>query len=278
MKVFGFRMLVLSLVVLGASRAFAQRSSTGALVGRVLDAGSGAPVAGAELLIPSREARATADSAGHYRFAGLAGGVYRLEVRRLGYQQMIMDVSVITGAESESDIRLTRVVTLDTVQTRATAINYISPSLRGFEERRRMGNGYFISEEVMRKNDDRTLGNTLKRIPGIRVSLYQSSEFVASSRRPGSGQAGVLRGGSSSAGTQAVPGRPDSPRGCWVAVYLDGIPVYSGPPSPTPDIGRITVRELAGAEFYQGSASLPVQFSAIKTSDCGVLLLWTRER
>ena len=61
-------------------------------------------------------------------------------------------------------------------------------------------------------------------------------------------------------------------------MYLDGLALYIGPPQPAPDLTKILVRDLAGAEFYQGSAALPAQFSAIKSSDCGVLLLWTRER
>ena len=84
--------------------------------------------------------------------------------------------------------------------------------------------------------------------------------------------------GGGSAPPQAEPGQKDSPRGCWVAVYLDGLALYIGPPQPAPDLTKILVRDLAGAEFYQGSAALPAQFSAIKSSDCGVLLLWTRER
>lgn len=257
--------------------AAAQRNMTGVLLGRVVDANSGTPLPGVELYIPSKDRRVTADSAGNYRFSELPGGVYAVQIRRLGYQELTQDISVIVGAESESDFRLVRLVTLDTVQTTAAATKYISPSLRGFEDRRRMGSGYFINEEIMRKNDDRTLGNTLTRIPGITVAAYRSSEFVASSRRAGSGQAGALLSGGSR-GPLAEPNDRSSPRGCWVAVYLDGLALYLGPPQPPPDLTKILVRELAGAEFYQGGATLPVQFSAIKSSDCGVLLLWTRER
>lgn len=267
---------LLLIVVAPCMSAVAQRSATGVLVGRVLDARAGTPVAGSELLIPSKNLSAIADSSGKYRFEEVPGGVYAIQVRRLGFRRLTQDISVIVGAENESDFRLTRVVTLDTVETKAPAVHYISPALRGFEERRKVGIGYFIDEAELRKNDNSTLGNTLKRIPGIRVSLYNTSEFVASSRSAGGGHAGALTG---AAAPKADPARRDSPRGCWVAVYLDGVNLYNGDPSQqAPDLAKILVKELAAAEFYGGSAALPAQFSAIKSSDCGVLLLWTRER
>jgi hypothetical protein len=267
--------LALLLLLAPLTLAAAQRPITGALVGRVLDAVSGAPLVGAELVIASSNRRTLTDSAGAYRFSDLSGGVHTMEVRLLGYRVQALSVSVISGAESDADVRLTRVVTLDTVETKAAGMTYISPALRQFEERRRAGYGKFIDEPTMRKNDDRTLGNTLKRISGIRVFVYNNSEYVGTSRSVG-GQSGALQGKSP---PLADPSRRDSPRGCWVAVYVDGVMLYNGDPrQPAPDLSKILVRELAGAEFYAGSASLPAQFSAIKASDCGVLLLWTRER
>jgi hypothetical protein len=257
-----------------ATPVVAAIAQTGVLFGRVLDAQSGAPLANAEINFAQK--RVTTDSSGKYRLTDVAAGVNAIQVRRLGYELLQQNVSVIIGVESETDFRLARVVSLDTVQTKATAIKYISPALTQFEERRKMGIGKFIDEATMRKNDDRTLGNTLKRLPGVRVHIYNSSEYVASSRSSGGGQAGALRGGGA---PRADPQRADSPRACWVAVYLDGLMIYNGDPrQAAPDMNKILVRELAGAEFYSGSASAPAQFSAIKSSDCGVLLLWSRER
>jgi hypothetical protein len=253
------------LLIWAASSAAAQRPTTGALVGRVFDAQSRAALAGAELVIASKDRRATADSTGGYRFSELPGGVYAIAVRRLGYQQLTQDISVIVGAESETDFRLTRVVTLDTVESKAAAPKYISPALRGFEERKKMGNGYFLDEAFMRKSDDRQLANTLRRIPGVQIVASRTSAFVASGRTGGSGEAGAMR---SPAGNKV----------CFVSVYLDGLAIYTGPPLVPPDMNKLYVRDIAAAEFYPGSAALPVQFSAIKSSDCGVLLLWTRER
>jgi hypothetical protein len=263
--------------VLVAAEAFAQANSGAAstLASRVLDKTTGAPVAGAEVDMSPDGGHLLTDSTGGFRAVGLATGVYTVRIRRVGYQQFSDLVSVGPEAETRHDFRLTRLVTLDTVQTRAKGVTYISPALRGFEERRAAGHGYFIAEAELRKADNRTLANVLMRLPGIMTRSHRSADYVASRRSAGGGPAGGLSSGGGQ--PRADPNDPRSPRGCWVAVYLDGVAVYLGPPAPAPDLGRTLVRELAGVEFYAGSATLPAQFSAIKTSDCGVLLLWTRE-
>ena len=66
---------------------------------------------------------------------------------------------------------------------------------------------------------------------------------------------------------------------CWVSLYIDGIRVYDATMGAInrPDFNRIAVREYAAVEFYPSDASLPMQYSN-RGSDCGTLLLWTRER
>ena len=271
------RLRWLLIVAVPLAPALAQGARTGALTGRVTDSRSGVALPATELVIASLQRRTVTDSGGEYQFSELPGGTHSIQVRRLGYQLFTQDVSVIMGAEADANFRLVRVVTLDTVQTKAAATKYTSPGLRGFEERRKIGIGNFIDEAALRKNDNRTLGNVLKRISGIRVFAYQSGEFVANSRRSGAGQAGSLTAGGR-AEPRADPSKRDSPRGCWVSVYLDGIAIFQGSPDPAPDLGRVLVRELAAVEYYQGTASMPAQFATIRPTDCGVLLLWTRER
>jgi hypothetical protein len=156
---------------------------------------------------------------------------------------------------------------LDTVKVRAEAPpNYISPALRGFEERRAKGMGKFISEKELRAADNRTLPNILTKLPGVRLRYEHSSTFVVASR-------------SGSKGGRGMGGSP-----CYVAVYQDGMRLFGGggggggTPEQPMDFQRLQVREYAGIEFYPGGASMPVEFNQTKGSDCGTLLLWTRER
>jgi hypothetical protein len=155
---------------------------------------------------------------------------------------------------------------LDPVKVSAEAPpDYRSVGLRGFEERRLKGSGKYLSEKELRAADNRTLPNVLTKLGGIRLLNAFSNTYVVSSRSSGGGGRAALQGGGN--------------RQCFVAVYQDGMRLYSGNAGEQPiDFQRLQVNQYAGIEFYPGGASLPQQFNQTKGSDCGTLLLWTREK
>jgi protocatechuate 3,4-dioxygenase beta subunit len=254
--------------------ASAVRGDPGSLTGSIVDANSGRPLAGVEVWIPLSDARITTDSAGRFQFKDLPPGGHIVQLRRVGYVMQHDTLALAAGVDAKRDYRLvSQTAILDTV--RATAARAMSPSLRDFDERRAKGIGQFVTEAELRKNDNRTLADVLKRIPGVSVRIGPGArEYVATSRSGGLAP-GSLAGGSQ---PSADPSIRTSPRGCWLAVYVDGTAIYLGPPQPAPDVARMQVRDYAAVELYSGNAALPVQFSAIRSSDCGVLLLWSRER
>lgn len=86
----------------------------GSISGRVLDAESGAPLPGAQVLLeplavngargPQRErpARsATTDALGAYAFVALRPGRYRVMIQRLGYESRQMEVDLVNGASAQ---------------------------------------------------------------------------------------------------------------------------------------------------------------------------------
>jgi hypothetical protein len=244
--------------------------ATGTLYGVVLNASNGARLGGAEVRVEAIGRLVVTDSLGRFVFVGLQPGPARFSVRRLGYIAQEDTVTVRVDSSAVREVRMVQQpISLDTVSTTARARPYISPSLRAFEERRRMGIGRFITDSTLRKNDQTTLATALRILPGTRIQSYRASSYLMSSR--GKSTIGLL--------PRADPADPNSPRGCWVAVYQDGIAIYSGDAgSAAPDLQRLQVREYGAVEYYAGGASKPVQYSGIKASDCGVLLLWTRER
>ncbi len=62
--------------------------TTGALVGTVRDAGSGAPIAGATVIVasPAQHEQSVSDVSGRFSFVSLAPGVYVVTVTREGYE------------------------------------------------------------------------------------------------------------------------------------------------------------------------------------------------
>ena len=251
--------------------AAAERGDASSFVGSVINETTGAPVAGAEIWLVLDDVRVTTDSSGRFAIHGVSPQRHFVQVRRVGSVVRRDTVMLFAGRQTERQFRLTsQSVVLDTVRAVATGGRYISPALRGFEERRATGHGHFIAEDELRKNDNRTVENVLRQLPGIVVATSRTGAYAASNRGGGvSPSRGLPR---------ADPTDPMSPRGCWVAVYLDGVPIYAGPPQPAPDLARMQVQDFAAVEFYPGGATVPIQYNATKKNDCGVLLLWTRER
>jgi hypothetical protein len=145
---------------------------------------------------------------------------------------------------------------LPTVVTRHSAPRYISPGLRGFEERMRAGlGGQFVNEATLRRMDGDAMSNVLQRFHGATLNR---GRFV-STRKASSGPVFQPKrlGGNGS-----------------VAVYENGIRRASLTPI---DFSKMPVDDYAAVEFYAGAETYPMWISPTN-NDCGVLLLWTRER
>jgi TonB-linked SusC/RagA family outer membrane protein len=117
---------VFALVAVGAlapgalASPLAAQGSTGAVTGRVSDAG-GQPVAAAQVVIVGTQRGAPTGDDGRYRLAALAPGAYQLRVIRIGYQAATRPVTVTAGTTATLDISLTpSAVSLDQVVVTAT--------------------------------------------------------------------------------------------------------------------------------------------------------------
>jgi hypothetical protein len=205
---------------------------------------------------------------GTVSLAFLSPGGSLVRVRKVGYAVQTLAVSQTDTAGIT--LLLKRVAELPAVVTRDSAPHFISPALRGFEERRKTRTaGYFIDEATLRKEDGRPLGNVLVgRAPGATVKQASGSAmFLLKSPRCSNG------------------GQPD--------VYVDGVALahIPDPRFPLParsrknedtrdypiDLSQFQVSDLAGVEYYPDNATMPAQFSRT-SAGCGALMLWTRER
>lgn len=134
--------------------------------------------------------------------------------------------------------------------------------MAGFEERRQTSLGRFFDREFLVLQEHSTVGLILDRIPRVRMVFAGNQAAAANSLR-------------SSLAEQRY--RPPWPPACYMAVYLDGIRVWSpgsGFPSPY-DLNQHSVASLEGIEVYTG-ADTPTQFSGTG-AECGTIVLWTRE-
>jgi hypothetical protein len=224
---------------------------TGRIVGVYNDV-TGEPIDSVEVRDMMGGSSALTTSTGTVALSFVADSGSLIRFRKIGYRPLAMFVSnqpgdaPLTVTLEPAVAELPRVVTVD------SAPRYISPGLRGFEERRKRGQGSFIPESFIRQNDHRTLGNLIMtRIRGV---------TVVQDVRVGMRRADVIR---------TMRG------GCSVDVYLDGVPMSMG--KNVADLKEFLPLTLAAIE-YHSTATLPPEFSRPGGGCGGVLLLWSRER
>jgi len=206
-----------------------------------------------------------ANDSGEFRLAGIVAGTHLVVVRQLGYAPIWARLSFADSETLETDfVLIRRVVTLDTV---TATENVPAAKMRGFEERRALGIGHFITRDDLAKRENWKTSELLAQVPGAQIFRARSGQgFVASSR----GRSTILlqRDGDRSIGL---------PPACYADVYVDGVQVYAGRHGqPHFDVNTVGVNQIEGIEFYAGAAEAPAQYSPGFESGCGVLLLWTR--
>ncbi len=233
----------------------------------VYDAATGDPIANAEVgdVLSGITAMTTKTGTVSLMFLPEGGGLVR--VRKLGFEPQTFMVTISPADTAPVTVVLvgtTAAQSLPTVVVRDSAVKYLSPALRGFEERRKMGFGHFIPEAEMRKNDNHTMADLLiSHIPGLMIGPAPlGAEFIVSTRKMCKG--GALAG-------CKFPN-------CYPTVLVDGIKANMGmSPTLSPDWSKILPTDYAAVEFYAGPAEAPIEFTG-SANECGLLLLWTRER
>jgi len=220
----------------------------------VFDPSTGEPIEGAEVSDVLRKVSAVTTKTGTISLSFLPAGSTLLQVRKVGYEPTLVPVLMSATDTVPITVLLEKsVVTLDPVVTRDSATKHLSPGLQAFEERRAHARGSFISNEELRRDEQKKMSDVIRRLPGLKVTCGRfPSECRATSTRQSTKMA-VLGGA------------------CIPDMYMDGIVVTDS------DLDKIVVRDIAGIEYYPGAASVPVQYN--KTgSNCGVLLFWSRDR
>ena len=118
----GLALLALALAgVSVAHRAEAQGTTSATITGRVTDAQSGQPIAGAQVRISNSNLGAVAGDDGQYTIRAVAPGTVDLRVARIGFAEQKRTLTVAAGSASTADFALARVaVQLSEVVTTAT--------------------------------------------------------------------------------------------------------------------------------------------------------------
>lgn len=232
----------------------------------VYDAASGDPVEGAEVVDVLSGTKALTTKTGTVSLMFLPEGGSLVRIRKLGFEMQTLTVAISPADTAPVTVVLTHstATTLAPVVVNDSATTkYISPSLRGFQQRMSQGFGRFITEAEFRKDDGKPLANiVLSRIPGVmRTNGPHGESYLVSARKQCAGPAM----------------RPCRNPDCYVTVVQDGVTMFAPGMGTPPDFSRMDGLNYAAAEYYAGGATMPPEFNET-ANGCGTLLLWTRER
>jgi hypothetical protein len=225
----------------------------------IYDATSGDPVPGVEVIDMLSGTKAETSKDGLVSLFYLPDGGSLVRLRKIGFETQLLTVAISPADTTPLTIVLAHATMLAPVVVTDSAPTYLSSRLRAFEERRKAGFGYFITEAEMRKSDNHSMANTIvSHLPGLIAvpGPRGTATYVASARKACSGP---------------VMWRCNGPS-CIVDVYQDGV-LMAGPI----DMDRLQVTDYAAVEFYHGGAESPAQYNSTRNG-CGTLLLWSRER
>jgi hypothetical protein len=255
--------LLASIVVaLGARQAVAQ----GTVAGRVTDQ-TQSPIRDAEVEIARIGIQTRTDSLGRFSLRGVTSGPQRVTVRRMGYEPAFVDLRVADDGSVTVHLLLTpRAQVLPAVPIEGAAPPSVPRRLRDFERRRTSGVGHFLTAGDLEAERSKPLGDVLVRLPGTYVVRSSTAACLTTNR----GAQSVHNAAGGFCGNPSVRGGY-----CPVAVFLDGVPSYSGHTEELFNLNALSADEVAGVEFYSGSATLPREFSAPRGT-CGALVIWTK--
>lgn len=229
--------------------------------GRVLDDDTEAPVSAAVVVLTDPGGRAmqetVSDSGGFFRFEPVDRRAVRLEVSRLGYEDV---TTAVLRFDEYSFFRVELRLAPDAVLLAPLEIvarsAVPSPVLSGFEDRRRSAAaGWFFTREEIEEISPALVSDVIARVPGVRLesSGRGTQRTVSMSRSAG------LGGGD-----------------CPVQVYVDGFKVNSSRAGGQVAVDEtVSPRSVEGIEVYRGLSSVPAPFMNPE-AHCGVIAIWTR--
>ena len=208
-----------------------------ALVSGVVRGVGGLPLSGAQVRVVGARGTALSDERGRFELRDLPAGTQVLEVRRIGYLLAQQPVELRAARPISQDVRLQRIVTLDSMRVLAQRSRYPE-----FEQHRRM-NGFgtfFTADDVARRASFET-SDLFRMIPGFRVSGYGLDAKVTSSR-----------------GVTSLTGA------CSPNIVIDGM--------PNQEINLIHPSSIGAMEIYRGGAPTPPQYDR----GCGAIVIWSK--
>lgn len=216
----------------------AQTGQTGSVRGVVRDSRR-APLANAILDVDGYDGSAKTDAQGRFQLTGVPAGSRTLLARAVGFSPMMMPIEVTEPAGDPVNVKLERTIFLPGVKV--TERTTLPKNLAEFEERRRLGFGFFVDSVTIRQKP--SVRSMFEGIQGVRVQGQTVSDLDIF--------------------MSATTGY------CRPSIFVDG---FTG---DTKLLMAMSKESFAGIEVYTRATLAPPKYAVIG-STCGVVLVWTK--
>jgi hypothetical protein len=219
------------------------------LRGKVVNA-NGIPMANVRVEVEGTTSRALTNAEGAFSLAELPSGTQSVTARQMGFAPVSKAVELSTREPANTTITMSQPVQmLDPVVVTAESDRGLDNI--GFTQRKRGLPGTFMDADEIMKRGPNALTDVFRTVPSLRVVPVSPYDYAVESSR------GNQLGGN------------------CVKYWLDAgqyDPVFPG------DVDRmIPPYEIAAIEVYNGS-NVPVQFSSANSSNCAVIVIWSKYR
>jgi hypothetical protein len=197
----------------------------------------GLSLSGAQVRVVGARSTALSDERGRFELRDLPAGTQVLEVRRIGYLLAQQPVELRAARPVSQDVRLQRIVTLDSMRVLAQRSRYPE-----FEQHRRMnGFGTFLTQDEVARRASFETSDLFRMLPGFRVVGYGLDAKVYNAR-------GVTSFGGA----------------CSPNIVIDGMPGQ--------EINLIHPSSIGAMEVYRAGQPVPVQYDR----GCGAIVIWSK--
>ncbi len=238
------------------------RVGGGRLSGTAVAAVDGRPLASADVgIVDGPHTRA--NERGEWTLVDAPAGTRMLEVRAVGYYPTRRAVDVVDVARPIRIALPTLKAVLDTV--RITAARLADRHHSGFEDRRRIAVGRYLTADDIQRHQPRTMAQVLRMVPGIRIdrTVVQGMTMYDST--------GALIPQATVADNKIML-RASVDDWCFPAIYVNGHYMRDLDADDLDAWARPS--DLLGVEVYAG-ISAPAEYQQGMTG-CGSVLIWTK--
>lgn len=242
-----FTLAALAALYPGLSRAQQlQKDQQAAIVVAFVTDTAGKPLEGAEVQVVGTSLRGSTDQLGRVALLAVPPGNAILRVRRLGFAELTIPISVTPGTLADGRYKLKPVTTdLKKVVVRANMLKPDRYAGTGkfdeFYRRRAEGAGTFFTREEIDARQAQKPEDLIRMVTGVRIRYRGMTPFIQFLRCE------------------------------QVNVYVDGIRSHDG----FRDYLALSPLDIEAIEVYHGMATVPPEFSP-EPNDCAAIVVWTR--